>query len=388
MGLFDAKGLSPGVGSVVGGALSAVGSLGSGIFSALSAKSNRDWQERQASIQRQWEGMPAQVMRARQAGLNPNLVFGQGSGVTNAPAVPSAPSLPVMPNIFDSAPVVGAGLEDRQMERPVKDSEAYRNMSESQKASEEAHQTAIENQTLLGRQLAELRRLEEEAKKASEEALAAHWRQLAEQVQKEILDAQAPALKEQPSKQNEKIEQERITSKAQAGMYKAEGEAAVRNARTNERIASATEQKTKNDIAIGQRTLEIMKNQQNSEYWKQKMAKLQYIIAKAGAPGLEVLGRLQSDVANSSFNQWEIKVKKYVQDFPLVGNLIDAVGGFAQTYATLKVAESVGQSASQTTEEFTRDSKGNVVTKTTSKTASSRSKATNARRLAKKARRR
>lgn len=228
MGLFD----KTNIGSTLGAAGALGGSIISGVSSMIAAKSNRDWQERQAAIERQWQGMPAQVMRARQAGLNPNLVFGKGTGITNVPSTPSAPNMSQVPDFGTSLAELGKSYDDREMNRPAKEAEAIERTSNSRNLDEDTHRQAIENITLNQRLYQTLKALEEEAKAKQQDALAAGYRAEKERLAKEILEGQSEELKLQPAVQNE-------TSRKQGEMYEKTGNSAVVSANAQQKSAEA-----------------------------------------------------------------------------------------------------------------------------------------------------
>lgn len=371
MGLFD----KANIGSTLGAAGSIGGSIISGVSSMIAAKSNRDWQERQAAIERQWQGMPAQVMRARQAGLNPNLVFGKGTGITNVPSTPSAPNMPQVPDFGASLAELGKSYDDREMNRAAKEAEAIERTSNARNLDEDTHRQAIENLTLKQRLYFTLQEAEARAKEKGEDAKAAEIRKEMEEIKKEILEGQKPALIDQPKKENALTEQKTKTSEAEAGMYKEQGAAARRNAAANERQAKAAETQAETQRRIGEQTIKVLQNEQNDRYWSWKHKKLAYIIKEAGSDAEIQLGRIMSEIHNNGYYQWATKAKAYVAATPLLGNIIEALGGVGETYATLKAVEAVSNSQGshqQTVTDY--DKHGNMVHQRVTSGSSSSSK--------------
>lgn len=256
MGLFD----KANIGSTLGAAGSIGGSIISGVSSLIAAKSNRDWQERQAAIERQWQGMPAQVMRARQAGLNPNLVFGKGTGITNVPSTPSAPNMPQVPDFGVSLAEIGKSYDEREMNRPVKEAEAIERTSNARNKDEDTHRQAIENITLNQRLYQTLKALEEEAKAKEQDALAAGYRAEKERIAKEILEGQSEELKQQPAVQNE-------TTRKQGEMYVKQGNSAVVSADAQQKSAKAAFLSASANMVAARAQDYLAHNPQGIEKW-------------------------------------------------------------------------------------------------------------------------
>lgn len=247
----DVKTLNP----LIAAGIEAGGSVISGVASALTSKANRDWQEKEATKQRQWQSMPEQVARARMAGMNPNLVFGKGTGASTTPAVPAAPAMPTYPVPFSGLGNLALGKESLEVEKPVKESEEAKNYSEKElnetkklREASEKYKVDIDNLTEFAIRSAELTRLQNEATKAGNDAEAAEYAAQREKLSKDLLEEQYPALAVRPQKENEKLEEEKKTEKARQKNLSDTGKAALseaasarENARSNRIIALATD---------------------------------------------------------------------------------------------------------------------------------------------------
>lgn len=77
------------VGAGIGAASNAVGGIVGSITSAVLARKNREWNEKMWHMQNEYNTPKAQMQRLREAGLNPNLAYGQLAS-SNAGQVGSA----------------------------------------------------------------------------------------------------------------------------------------------------------------------------------------------------------------------------------------------------------------------------------------------------------
>lgn len=173
---------------IIGAGIEAGGSIISGVASALTAKANRDWQEQQARIQRQWSGMPEQVARARMAGMNPNLLFGKGSGASSAPALPAAPSMPTFENPASGFTENTLKSNQLQIERDVADSTISKQDEEASLANQQAKKVMIQNE-YEGQLLKEaLTEAEARAKKEGHEEKASEYRARIAEIDKQFAE--------------------------------------------------------------------------------------------------------------------------------------------------------------------------------------------------------
>lgn len=231
-----------------GSLIEAGGSAISGIASALTAKANRDWQEREAMKQRQWQSMPEQVARARMAGLNPNLVFGKGSGVTNVPSVPSAPAMPTYNPLFSGLGALALGVNQLAVDKSLKETEAKKNITSSEldQATKEKVQSETRFQDILNqfepkKQLEMLTKLQEDARKAGNEADQAFYEAEIKRIENDIAEATQEERKKTPKLENELTEEKKKTERSQQQFNKAAGAAQTANAKSN-RIAAMAQQ--------------------------------------------------------------------------------------------------------------------------------------------------
>lgn len=121
------------VGDAVGAASGAVGSVISGIFQSRENRKNREFAQQQAQQARQWQieqwnmeneynNPTNQMQRYVDAGLNPNLIYGDvGAGLgASAPSVPQGDAVPgTAPQVALSANLNGM-LQGRLMDAQIK----------------------------------------------------------------------------------------------------------------------------------------------------------------------------------------------------------------------------------------------------------------------------
>lgn len=121
------------VGDVVQGASNLGGSIFNAIFQKKENQRNRDFAQQQAQQSRQWQieqwnmenaynSPAAQIQRYIDAGLNPNLIYGQlGNGLNSAPSVPQGEAVhgraPFINTQMSLASTLQGKLLDAQIER-------------------------------------------------------------------------------------------------------------------------------------------------------------------------------------------------------------------------------------------------------------------------------
>lgn len=106
-------------------------------FAQQQAQQARDWQIQQWNMENAYNSPSAQMQRFRDAGLNPNLIYGElGNGLNTAPSVPQGdvPSARISPfgNPVDVSPMVQTRLMDAQIEALKAKTENETRMTEAQ----------------------------------------------------------------------------------------------------------------------------------------------------------------------------------------------------------------------------------------------------------------
>lgn len=344
MGLFDKNNIS----TTLAGIGSMVGSLGSSAMNFFASKSSREWQEKEAAKQRQWQGMPSQVARARMAGLNPNLVFGKGSGITNVPAMPAAPNMPEYSNPAEQLPDIAVRQRQTNIEQDVAESTIGKQDAEASFANEQAKKVMIQNQYEAQLLAESLKEAEAKAKKEGHEEEAAAYRARIEELNKNFAEETYDTRKERYDKElqqiNETIEnlknernvQKRIAAaqelQAKSAKIAADAQAYVAKATANNQNAQAEFNRAQAKIAKIEGT--IRSKNQAVESFSRLMEMLQDFKAKNYLnQQLEAQTRLIEE---------QIRLAIKTGDWFEVGQLIESAKDIAITGASIGIAAKGG----------------------------------------------
>jgi hypothetical protein len=119
------------------------GSLLQGITGGVNTRANRRWQERMWHNQNAYNHPKAQMARFKEAGLNPNLIYGQGSS-GNAGSVGQVPTTPTTDPLQHLGQYMSLKLADAQKSNVEKQTEAI----DSEIAQREADTALKRMQTL------------------------------------------------------------------------------------------------------------------------------------------------------------------------------------------------------------------------------------------------
>ena len=336
---------------LIGAGIEAGGSIISGVASALTAKANRDWQEQQARIQRQWSSLPEQVARARMAGMNPNLVFGKGSGASSAPAMPGAPSMPTFENPAQGFTESTIHSNQLQIERDVAESTISKQDEEASVANQQAKKLMIQNEyeaQLLKESLTEA---EARAKKEGHEEKAAEYRARIAELDKQFaedtyqtridkFDKELETLNEQiKTYQNERSYKNRMASasemQAQAAKMSAAAARMAAKATANNQNAQAELNRANARIA------KIEGNIRNRTQAIETFGRLTSIIQDFTAKNyLNDASKAQVDLINQ-----QIKLAIKDNDWYEVNSLVNTAKDIAITGASVGIAKKTGSSS-------------------------------------------
>lgn len=338
---------------LIGAGIEAGGSIISGVASALTAKANRDWQEQQARLQRQWSSMPEQVARARMAGMNPNLVFGKGSGASSAPAMPGAPSMPTFENPTKGFADSAIRSNQLQIEREVADSTISKQDEEASLANQQAKKIMIQNE-YEGQLLKEaLTEAEARAKKEGHEEKAAEYRARIAEIEKQFAE-------DTYDNRIEKFTKELEVLTEQIKTY--QNDRNVQN-----RLAAASEmqaQAAKISAAAASMAAKATSNNQNAQAElnraNAKIARIEGNI-RSRTEAIETLGRFTSIIQDFTAKQYfnkaakaqidlieeQIKTAIKNNDWYEVNQLLSVAKDIAITGASIAVARKHGNSSAK-----------------------------------------
>lgn len=224
---------------------------------------------RQFDMTNRYNTFSAQMQRMRAAGLNPNLMLGNGStsnavGQSVTSPTPSAPDASSAFSAVANRALIQTQVKNMQEDTEIKHIQAQ---TELQRRLAEIHKfkmEALQNSNMSGyyywlsveqsvkaniaqnTQQEQEQNISESAKKTAQEALeaaenarAATARADQEETRADILEGQAPALKEQPSIQNKTIAQQGDAAIMQGESAKTSAAASVQSAMAATIAASA-----------------------------------------------------------------------------------------------------------------------------------------------------
>lgn len=139
-------------GAIIGKGLNALGSW-LGVknqqgFNAREAQKQRDWQEKMYNLQNEYNLPSAQMERLNQAGLNPNLVYGDGA-TTLAASVGSGASASAQQAKIPDLDILGSYLNLRQQKENIDLTRAQWDLTRTQDREKEANIENIEADTEL-----------------------------------------------------------------------------------------------------------------------------------------------------------------------------------------------------------------------------------------------
>lgn len=346
-------------------------------FNAEEAKKARDWQEQMYLDY----GTPAAMRKQyEEAGINPYMADTDTRGVAqSAPAGTSSAggsvalgnSVDLTRSVHDFSEAVKALTEAKknniempfleqqlQYQTQIEAYNAYMRTTDEQilakypnlKVSKE-FQRANEQ---INKLVAENANIDTQTLKTISETDLIKWKTETEKeiarcqgAQREILEERARHAEEFVRNELKKQEADILTTQQQGNMFAAEGAAATENAKTNRIVgnsqAAYNNQMTSNGVIQG------------------GILAQQY---QVNTPD-QALVILQNEVKNSSFYQWLEKMNMYLNQFPIINQVIQSFGGAAGMYSaySLMSSQSQGSGSSSSTTQKKTTSHGNSKSK-------------------------
>lgn len=166
------------------------GDLLGGMFGAIDGALSRQWQEKMWHMQNEYNSPKAQIARLKEAGLNPAMMYANGSAGGASASVPSAPA-PIMKNMkLDFARALqakrDAQIQDKQLDGLAQDLIVKEEAAKQAKEITKQHETKTKMDDLAYR-------------KAQHEADNGFWDFPAQmnQVQREYIKAQTRKIEEE-----------------------------------------------------------------------------------------------------------------------------------------------------------------------------------------------